>query len=126
MNDQQYKQHCLDVFEQFNKFLQVQGETCSPEDPMLDLCRDFASTSASGNLHEAGPELVARLFGSCPHLSPAFPRELLWYMGGDCLHNMPDEEIALYQQLDEQRAQASARGEQLNLPEARAKLLKLQ
>jgi hypothetical protein len=126
MNDQQYKQHCRDVFEQFNKFLQLQGQACSPDDPILELCAEFASASAAQNLHEDGPPLVAKLFGSCPHLSPAFPRELLWYLGGDCLHNMPDEEIALYQQLDELREQASARGEQLNLPEARAKLLKLQ
>jgi hypothetical protein len=126
MNDEQYRLHCLGVFEQFNKFLQVQGQACSPDDPILALCEDFTRASAARDLHEYGPELVSRLFASCPHLSPAFPRELLWYIGGDCLHNMPDEEIALYQQLDELREQASARGEQLNLPEARAKLLKLQ
>jgi hypothetical protein len=126
MNDEQYRQHCLGVFEQFNKFLQLKGQACSPDDPILALCKDFARASAAQDLQEDGPEVVSRLFASCPHLSPAFPRELLWYLGGDCLHNMPDEEIALYQQLDELREQASARGEMLNLPEARAKLLKLQ
>jgi hypothetical protein len=39
---------------------------------------------------------------------------------------MPDEEIAQFQQLDEMRAAATARGETLNYADARAKLLKLQ
>ena len=127
MNDQQYRQHCLDVLGQFSQFMQQQSEACSPDDPIQVLSEGFARLSAAGdNLYQDGPELVARLFASCPHLSPAFPRELLWFLGGDSLHNMPDEEIALYQQLDDLRQQSSARGEQLNLPEARAKLLKLQ
>ena len=39
---------------------------------------------------------------------------------------MPDEEIQLFQQLEEQRIAAAAKGERLDLREARAKLLKLQ
>jgi len=36
---------------------------------------------------------------------------LLWFFGGDCLHFMPDEEIELYQTLDERRYQAEQQGE---------------
>ena len=126
MNDEQYRDHCLAVLGQFSQFMQQQTEACSPDDPMRDLSQGFAAISQGEGLFEHGPDLVARLFASCPQLSPAFPRELLWYLGGDCLHNMPDEEIALYQKLDEMREQAAASGERLNISEARAKLLKLQ
>ena len=36
---------------------------------------------------------------------------LLWFFGGDCLHFMPDEEIDLFQRLDERRYEAEERGE---------------
>ena len=49
------------------------------------------------------PALVARLFTTYPDFAPTFPRELLWFFGGDCLHYMPDEEIATFQQLEELR-----------------------
>ena len=126
MNDEEYRLHCLEVLGQFTLFMQQQSEASSPDDPIRELNEGFTRISGGENLYQDGPNLVTRLFASCPHLSPAFPRELLWFLGGDCLHNMPDEEIALYQQLDELRQQASARGEILNLPDARAKLLKLQ
>jgi hypothetical protein len=35
----------------------------------------------------------------------------LWFFGGDCLHFMPDEEIQLYQQLDERRFAVEETGE---------------
>jgi hypothetical protein len=126
MDDEHYRLHCLEVLGKFSQFMQSQSEACSPEDPIRALSEGFTRISSGEGLYEEGPQLVSRLFASCPHLSPAFPRELLWFLGGDCLHNMPDEEIALYQQLDELREQACASGEQLNLTEARAKLLKLQ
>jgi len=34
------------------------------------------------------------------------PRDLLWFFGGDCLHFMPDDEIAVFQQLEERRYEA--------------------
>jgi hypothetical protein len=126
MNEEQYRLHCLEVLGQFTLFMQQQSEASSPDDPIRELSENFTRISRGENLYQDGPDLVAKLFASCPHLSPAFPRELLWFLGGDCLHNMPDEEIALYQQLDELRQQASARGEILNLHDVRAKLLKLQ
>ena len=47
------------------------------------------------------------------------PRDLLWYFGGDCLHFMPDDEIAQYQLLDEHRADVEARGEVFDWQQAR-------
>ena len=69
---------------------------------------------------------MTRLFSGCPQLAPTFPRELLWFLGGDCLHYMPDEELDVFQQLDEMRAEAAKRSECLDYQKARANLLKLQ
>ena len=69
---------------------------------------------------------MERLFTTYPDFAPTFPRDLLWFFGGECLHFMPDSELELYQKLDSQRHEAAARGEQLDLATARAKLLKLQ
>ena len=38
-------------------------------------------------------------------------RDRLWYFAGDCLRYMPDEEIALYQALEERRFEAEQNDE---------------
>ncbi len=53
-----------------------------------------------------GQQLLCRIVTTYPHLMPILPRDLLWYFGGDCLHYMPDEEIGIFQMLDEQRQAA--------------------
>ncbi len=40
-----------------------------------------------------------------PQLTPVIDRDLLWFFGGECLHFMTDEEIDLFQRLDEQEAE---------------------
>jgi hypothetical protein len=71
-------------------------------------------------------ELVARLFDTYPDFAPTFPRQLLWFLGGDCLHYMADEEILQYQQLEDLRVKAASSGKAFNFNDARAKLLNLQ
>jgi hypothetical protein len=127
MNDNQYRQHCLEMLSKFSQLMTQQAQATSETDPLRELSAAFAAlVDGSSDLYSAGPDLVSRLFASCPHLAPAFPRELLWFLGGDCLQLMPDEEITLYQQLDEQRWEASAKGELLDYHGVRANLLKLQ
>lgn len=53
-----------------------------------------------------GQWVLCRIVAAYPLLAPQVPRDLFWLFGGDCLHFMPDEEIALYQQLDELRFEA--------------------
>ncbi|SEI52521.1 hypothetical protein SAMN04244572_00697 [Azotobacter beijerinckii] len=55
-----------------------------------------------------GQELICQVFQRYPQIAHLVPRDLLWFFGGDCLHFMPDEEIALYQELDERRFEAEA------------------
>ena len=79
-----------------------------------------------GRIMDEAPPLVARMLTTAPQLAPEFPRDLLWYLGAECLHFMPDEEIERYHSLDEDRRAAAERGETFNWREARAAALKLQ
>ncbi|AEF22650.1 PA2817 family protein [Pseudomonas fulva] len=58
-----------------------------------------------------GQELISQIFQRYPQIAHLVPRDLLWFFGGDCLHFMPDEEIELYQQLDERRFYAGKNDE---------------
>lgn len=70
-----------------------------------------------------GQEVLCQIISRYPQLAPMISRDLLWYFGGDCLHYMPDEEIAQYQLLDEHQAEAEARGEEFNWEQARQLLM---
>ncbi len=70
---------------------------------------------------EQGQQLMCRIVGTYPHLMPLLYRDLLWFFGGDCLHYMPDEEIAVFQRLDEQREDAKQQQIPFSYKEARAK-----
>jgi hypothetical protein len=126
MDDNQYREHCLQVMGNFNEYLVKQAEPCSEGDPLRELSEAFVDLPNDPDWYDHASGLIARLFASCPDIAPLYPRELLWFFGGDCLHMMPDQEIELYQQLDELRWEASAKGELLDYHGVRANLLKLQ
>ena len=71
----------------------------------------------------SGQEILCQVISRYPQVAHMIPRDLLWYFGGDCLHFMPDEEIAQYQLLDEHLAEATARGEEFNWEQARQLLM---
>lgn len=58
-----------------------------------------------------GQDLLCQVFTRYPQIAHLMPRDLLWFFGGDCLHYMPDDEIDLYQQLEERRHEAELNGE---------------
>lgn len=58
-----------------------------------------------------GQDLICQVFHRYPQIAHLVPRDLLWFFGGDCLHYMPDEEIEMFQQLDERRYEAEVQGE---------------
>ncbi|TWI53144.1 hypothetical protein IQ22_02991 [Pseudomonas duriflava] len=60
--------------------------------------------------HYLGQDLIGQVFYRYPQIAHLIPRDLLWFFGGDCLHFMPDEEIELYQALEERRHEAEAAG----------------
>lgn len=43
---------------------------------------------------------LGRIFNFYPQLTPLIPRSLLWFVGGECLHYLTDEELNAFQQLD--------------------------
>lgn len=46
-------------------------------------------------------DLLSRFIRCYANLVPLIKRELLWFVGGECLHFLGDEEITLYQQLED-------------------------
>lgn len=127
MNDEQFLQYSRDLLQRFAEELDVQTRDVPDTDPLRELASAFLVLSqADAGLYEQGPALTARLFTTYPELAPTFPRQLLWFFGGDCLHFMADEEILQHQQLEEMRLAAASRGETLDMATARAKLLNLQ
>ncbi len=127
MNDEQYLSHCRQQLTDFADSLAKRTEHLPPDDSLRELAASFIRLGEQdSDLYADAPALVSRLFTTYPDFAPTFPRDLLWFLGGECLHYMPDEEISLFQQLEEQRSEAAALGETLDLRAARAKLLKLQ
>ena len=97
-----------------------------PEDLLEKLDALDAGELAGDAFYQTGQEFICRLVGGFPQLTQFIARDLFWFFGGDCLHYMPDEEIQVYQQLDEMRAAANATGEEFNYAEERASLMQLQ
>ena len=58
-----------------------------------------------------GQDLISQVILRYPQIAHLVPRDLLWFFGGDCLHFMPDEELDLYQDLEERRYEAEQNDE---------------
>ena len=120
-------QHCRQQFHDFCAALMTRTESLADADSLRELAVAFEKVaSGQADLYEKAPALISRLFETYPDFAPTFPRDLLWFLGGECLHYMPDEEITVFQQLDELRGAAQIRGEVLDFQAARAKLMKSQ
>jgi hypothetical protein len=127
MNDQQYFEHCCTLLAEFAENLVTRTDQLPQEHALRELAKAYQSLAETrDDLYVRGRDLATRLFDTYPEFAPTYPRQLLWFFGGDCLHYMADDEIAEFQQLEELRLAAAARGETFNLRESRAKLLKLQ
>jgi len=100
-------------------------EDCNQEDQDFLLELSELPHSGGANLLMQGQQLFCRIVAAYPHLMPLVPRDLLWFFGGDCLHYMPDEEIRIFQELDEQRQIASEANEPFSYENARLKTMGL-
>lgn len=127
MDDAQYATHCHSLLKEFAETLTARTENLPQSDSLVELSSAFQELSAGQrDLYLDGPPLISRLFTTYPDFAPTFPRDLLWFIAGECLHYMPDEEIAAYQQLEEMRLEAASQGKVLDLRQARASLQNLQ
>jgi hypothetical protein len=94
-------------------------EDSSQEDQEFCLALGNLPQIGGSELLIQGQQLVCRIVAGYPHLMPLLPRDLLWFFGGDCLHYMPDEEIRIFQELDEQRESAKENNEDFSYEKAR-------
>lgn len=61
-----------------------------------------------------GQDLICQVIQRYPQIAHLVPRDLLWFFGGDCLHFMPDEELQLYQSLEDLRYEAERDGQRFD------------
>lgn len=59
-----------------------------------------------------GQWLIEKIVANYQIVMPMVPRDLFWYFGGDSLHFLGDEEIALFQRIDETFHRQLSQGEQ--------------
>lgn len=85
-----------------------------------DFINKWGELIAAGN--QAHPEflfdaqeLLSRFIRCYPNLVPLMHRELLYFVGGECLHFLGDEELSYYQQIDEQLYDAEQAGESVDI-----------
>lgn len=109
MDDTQYLQYCRGLWHEFATTLTRRTAALDQQDPLRLLAEEFLALPEA-HLYRDGSALALRLFSHHPDFAPTFPRTLLWFLGGDCLHVMTDEEIATFQALDEERLAAAERG----------------
>jgi hypothetical protein len=125
MNDEQYLQHCRQQLDEFAIDLVTRTESLEASNALRELALTLQEvTHEKGDIYTTGADLIVRLCTTYPDFVPTFPRELLWFLGGDCLHFMPDEEIALFQQFEDNRRAAASSGEVFDFQAARLRLMK--
>lgn len=72
---------------------------------VIDLLQEHSDSA-----YARGGDWLVHIFTHVPQLTPAIDRDLLWFFGGECLHFLTDEEISLFQQLDELEEENRQRG----------------
>ncbi|MBJ7549423.1 hypothetical protein JHD44_01915 [Marinomonas ostreistagni] len=60
-------------------------------------------------------ELLSRFIRCYPNLVPLMHRDLLYFIGGECLHYLGDEELSFYQEVDEQLYEAEQAGDTIDI-----------
>ncbi|GAB5414460.1 MAG: hypothetical protein Cons2KO_20630 [Congregibacter sp.] len=126
MNDEEFHREQLGLLAAFAKTLKNTSELPGGE-TLANLAAQFDElVQRPADVMDEAPALVSRLLTTAPQLAEYFPRDLLWYLGGECLHFMPDEEIDRFSALDQQRRDAVENAEAFDWPSARANALGLQ
>ncbi|WP_293267140.1 PA2817 family protein [Neptunomonas sp.] len=122
-----YHDFHIDLLKQtYNHILQFtpfcQEELSTEESEFLQLFSELIlqTTEFQESYIENGQNLITRWIRSYPELVPLLPRDLLFFFGGDCLHFMPDEELQLFQKLDEKRYTAESQGDTFEYSRERA------
>ncbi|WRU65872.1 PA2817 family protein [Pseudomonas veronii] len=78
---------------------------------MIIQCGRGQAPSHTTESQYLGQDMMSQVILRYPQIAHLVPRDLLWFFGGDCLHFMPDEELDLYQALEERRFEAEQNDE---------------
>lgn len=106
MTELNQRVHFIAILKDFKHTL-VQGypfnaEHIPEEDQsFLQQLNDILAKAEAGDAEHIylGQHWVSRLYGNYPGFAPYFNRDALWYLGGEAMHWLSDEEIAHYQQI---------------------------
>ncbi len=106
-----------DALKELWRQLEPQLEDLAAEELRQQLDAQFQELTGALATHNetaytSGQQLLCLLIGNYPQFTPLIPRQLLWLLGGDCLHFMTDEELSAFQQAEDA---AIERGEQNTL-----------
>uniref|UniRef100_UPI003C739539 PA2817 family protein n=1 Tax=Pseudomonas veronii TaxID=76761 RepID=UPI003C739539 len=77
------------------------GDAAGPEQALIIQCGRGLAPSHTTESQYLGQDMMSQVILRYPQIAHLVPRDLLWFFGGDCLHFMPDEELDLYQALEE-------------------------
>ena len=123
-------------FNHHHKLLQALYQHCEKQLPFCDerasevdmeflqtLKAISEATGSSDIFEQQGQSIICRIVTHYQHITPSVNRDLFWFFGGECLHYMADEELALYQQLDERLHEAG--NETLDYSEIKASIFQL-
>lgn len=125
----QYLEHHQQLLRNFNQEIQQQppfnSDSLSEQDQSLlnDVQHLTQQSSLNNDDRYTGQQALCRIISGYSHLTPLLPRDLLWFFGGDCLHFMPDEEIQVFQQLEEAYYDAQASQQPFNYAQERDRRL---
>jgi hypothetical protein len=128
MNTQyvQYHRKLLQALQQAAAQAMPTNELSEEDQQLLEQLDHITnSKSFDETFFDIGQRALCRIVAAHPFLAPQVPRDLFWLFGGDCLHFMPDEEISLYQQLDELRFEAENDNTVFDYEKQRARILGL-
>jgi hypothetical protein len=121
--DQAYSEFHISLLTAFIERIQEQPpfclNDCDQDDQDFFLELNQLPKVGGSDLLIQGQRVFCRIVAGYPHLMPIVPRDLLWFFGGDCLHYMPDEEIRIFQQLDELRQNAKESNEPFSYEKSR-------
>lgn len=97
------KTDALLALEKINtQLLQVKKELDMPDNETLDqlkkLLINFEQSTGTAILD--AQQWLAKIFNFYPQLAPIIPRALLWFVGGECLHYLTDEELRAFEEAD--------------------------
>lgn len=113
-----YQQHHLNFLKiAYNNFIgrdPFKSEDPSPDDvEFIEEFRDLITAFEADpqQCHLEGEDFIDKAFRRYPQLAHLIARDLLWYFGGNNLHNLTDDELTKFQQLDEMRFEAEDQGQ---------------